>query len=139
MNRTYLKHYIGGPGLPSRFFRMTTNPKANSSEPINEVVRISVKDPPFWRGNPAIWFSQLVSQFINSGISQEITKKHTVVGSIEFEVLAQVSDIIISPPADGAYETLKNPLFAVFSDSYERKFKTLLQNVELGDRFFCIA
>ncbi|GBN66101.1 hypothetical protein AVEN_204398-1 [Araneus ventricosus] len=65
----------------------------------SEVSRIAVKMPPFWRENPAIWFSQLESQFITSGIVQDSTKYHTVVASVETEILSQVSDIITSPLA----------------------------------------
>ncbi|GFW60040.1 hypothetical protein TNCV_4864951 [Trichonephila clavipes] len=42
----------------------------NSSDSTVEIARVSVKVPPFWRGNPAIWFAQLEFLFINSGITQ---------------------------------------------------------------------
>ncbi|GBN36346.1 hypothetical protein AVEN_222186-1 [Araneus ventricosus] len=56
----------------------------------SEVSRIAVKVPPFWRENPAIWFSQLESQFHTSGIVQDSTKYHTVVASVETEILSQL-------------------------------------------------
>lgn len=99
-----------------------------------EIARVSVRVPPFWKVNPAIWFSQLESQFINAGIKTDATKYHTVVGSIETDVLAQVSDIIANPPKDNAYEVLKSRLISIFTDSEERRFKKLLQDVELGDK-----
>ncbi|GBM46209.1 hypothetical protein AVEN_270218-1 [Araneus ventricosus] len=100
----------------------------------SEVSRIDVKVPPFWRENPAIWFSQLESQFITSGIVQNSTKYHTVVTSIETEILSQVSDIITSPPKDDMYKKLKERFINIFSDSEERRLKKLLQDVELGDK-----
>ncbi|GBM62648.1 hypothetical protein AVEN_103637-1 [Araneus ventricosus] len=100
----------------------------------SEVSRIAVKVPPFWRENPAIWFSQLESQFITSGIVQDSTKYHTVVASVETEILSQVSDIITSPPNDDMYKTLKERLINFFSDSEERRLKKLLQDVELDDK-----
>ncbi|GBM99728.1 hypothetical protein AVEN_237657-1 [Araneus ventricosus] len=94
----------------------------------SEVSRIAVKVPPFWRENPAIWFSQLESQFITSGIVQDSTKYDTVVASVETEILSQVSDII-SPPNNDMYKTLKERLINIFSDSEERRLKKLLQDV----------
>ncbi|GBM73414.1 hypothetical protein AVEN_143083-1 [Araneus ventricosus] len=100
----------------------------------SEVSRFAVKVPPFWRENPAIWFSQLESQFVTSGIVQDSTKYHTVVASVETEILSQVSDIITSPPNNDMYKTLKDRLINIFSDSEERRLKKLLQDVELGDK-----
>ncbi|GBN46159.1 hypothetical protein AVEN_200213-1 [Araneus ventricosus] len=60
----------------------------------SEVSRIAVKVPPFWRENPAIWFSQLESQFVTSGIVQDSTKYHTVVASVETEILSQANGAI---------------------------------------------
>ncbi|GBM72929.1 hypothetical protein AVEN_68505-1 [Araneus ventricosus] len=100
----------------------------------SEVSRIAVRVPPFCRENPTIWFSQLESQFITSGIVQDSTKCHTVVASVETEILSQVSDVITSPPNNNMYKTLKERLINIFSDSEERRLKKLLQDVELGDK-----
>ncbi|GBN45796.1 hypothetical protein AVEN_162358-1, partial [Araneus ventricosus] len=62
------------------------------------------------------------------------TKYHTVVASVETEILSQVSDIITSPPNNDMYKTLKDRLINIFSDSEERRLKKLLQDVELGDK-----
>lgn len=104
------------------------------SVPGAEINRISVKVPPFWRDNPVIWFRQIESQFINSGITVESSKYHLVVGHIETDVLAQVSDIIDPPPEKDPYNTLKKRLIEVFSDSEEKKLKKLLQDIDLGDK-----
>lgn len=110
----------------------------NISQPdeskVTAINRVSIKVPPFWKENATIWFKQLESQFLNSGITADATKYHTVVGNIETEILSQVSDIIISPPTINAYDTLKSRLIDVFSDSEERKLKKLLQDLDLGDK-----
>ncbi|GBM83173.1 hypothetical protein AVEN_43670-1 [Araneus ventricosus] len=98
------------------------------------VSHIAVKVPPFWRDNPTIWFSQLESQFITSGIVQYSTKYHTVVASVETEIHLQVRDIITSRPNNDMYKTLKEHLVNVFSDSEECRLKKLLQDVELGEK-----
>lgn len=109
-----------------------TDEKEQSSA--TEVSRVAVKVPQFWKENPIIWFSQVESQFITSGITQDSTKYHTIVASIETDVLAQVSDIITSPPATEMYDTLKNRLVEIFTDSEERRLKKLLQDIDLGDK-----
>ncbi|GBM93462.1 hypothetical protein AVEN_215348-1 [Araneus ventricosus] len=93
----------------------------------SEVSCIAVKVPPFWRENPTIWLSQ--SQFITSGNVQDSTKYHTVVASVETEILSQVSDIITSPPNNDRYKTLKERLINIFSDSEERRFKKFLHKI----------
>jgi hypothetical protein len=64
----------------------------NNQETIS---RVSLKIPPFWKSNPALWFKQLESQFINCGIVQDSTKYHAVVAAVESNILSEVSDIIM--------------------------------------------
>lgn len=104
-----------------------------TSPPLN-VSRVSVKVPPFWKANPKLWFSQIESQFFNAGISQDATKYHTLVGSIESNILNAVSHIIERPPAENMYGALKTALLAEFQDSEEKRLQKLLENVDMGDR-----
>lgn len=100
----------------------------------SQLSKVSVKVPPFWKDNPVLWFRQLESQFINSGVTTPLTKYHTVVGHIETDVLAQVGDIIGDIPGSDAYQKLKTRLIEVFSASEQQRLKRLLTNIELGDR-----
>ncbi|XP_075163217.1 uncharacterized protein LOC142235848 [Haematobia irritans] len=107
-------------------------------DPLNaghqEIARVSVKIPPFWRSNPALWFKQVESQFITSGIVADPTKFHTVVGSIDASILSEVSDIIINPPESNMYETLKRSIQERFMDSEEKRLKRLIREIEIGDK-----
>ncbi|XP_058987782.1 uncharacterized protein LOC131806915 [Musca domestica] len=107
---------------------------ATNSGPSMEVSRVAVKAPPFWRSDPLLWFKQMESQFIMAGITQDSTKFHTIVASIESSILEKVSNIIVDPPAENMYDTLKEKLISSFSDSEEKRLKKLLTNVELGDK-----
>ncbi|XP_075163378.1 uncharacterized protein LOC142236011 [Haematobia irritans] len=98
------------------------------------ISRIAVKVPPFWKANPKLWFSQMESQFVTAGISQDSTKYHTLVGSIESNILNAVSHIIENPPERDLYNTLKNALLAEFQDSEEKHLQKLMENMDLGDR-----
>ncbi|XP_073821292.1 uncharacterized protein [Musca autumnalis] len=106
---------------------------ASSSPPIG-ISRIGVKVPPFWKTNPKLWFRQIECQFFNAGIAQDETKYHTLVGSIETNILNTVSHIIENPPSSNKYEVLKTAMLAEFQDSEERRLQKLLENVEMGDR-----
>lgn len=99
-----------------------------------EIARVSMKVPPFWSNNPALWFKQVESQFIISGISADSTKFHTIVGSLDSSTLAEVSDLILNPPESNMYESLKKSLQERFMDSEEKRLKKLLRDMEIGDR-----
>ncbi|XP_059222283.1 uncharacterized protein LOC106091158 [Stomoxys calcitrans] len=99
-----------------------------------EVSRVSVKISPFWRNSPALWFKQVESQFITSGITSDSTKFHTIVGSIDASVLSEVSNLILNPPETNMYETLKKSLQDRSMDSEEKRLKRLLREMELGDK-----
>lgn len=98
-----------------------------------ELNRVALRTPPFWKDNPTLWFTQIESQFYTAGISQDETKYHMLVASVDTEVLTQVSDIVTDPPEANKYTALKERLIRNFTDSEERKLKKLLSEVTLGD------
>lgn len=107
---------------------------STNTSPVREIASVRVRVPPFWRINPKLWFSQLESQFINAGITKDSTKYHTLVGSVESDVLNVVSHVIESPPQTEMYETLKKALLTEFLESEEKRLQKLLENVSIGDR-----
>ena len=109
-------------------------PEVHQPVPTVQVSRVAVKVPPFWKTNPKLWFRQLDSQFFNAGITSDVTKYHTLVGAIESDVLACVSDIILQPPAENLYATLRQRLEDHYSDSEEKQLRKLLSDLELGDK-----
>lgn len=98
------------------------------------VAHINIRVPPFWHEQPHIWFAQLEVQFAIKRITSDLSKYNTVVGSIETKILSQVSDLIMSPPANNKYEALKTLVLERFSDSEHRKIQKLLSQADLGDR-----
>lgn len=85
------------------------NGSRNNDENRN-ISRIQVKVPPFWKQNPQLWFRQLEAQFAKSNVTQDLTKFNTIVGVVESDILAFVSDIVLNPPANNMYDTIKNRL-----------------------------
>lgn len=81
-----------------------------------------------------MWFRQLESQFITSGLTSDAIKYHTLVGSIESNILNHVNHIVEEPAAERKYETLKTALLNEFVESEEKRLRQLLENVSVGDK-----
>ncbi|XP_023238442.1 uncharacterized protein LOC111637232 [Centruroides sculpturatus] len=60
-------------------------------------------------------------------------KFNTVVSYIDAEILTQVLDILLSPPASERYKLIKEWLISAFVDSETQRTKKLLTEMELGD------
>ena len=71
---------------------------------------VSIKLPPYWSNDPALWFSQVEAQFTTRGITSESTKYAHVVGSLQPEVAQEVRDLLLNPPAENPYTRLKSEL-----------------------------
>lgn len=100
----------------------------------NEVLNVHVRAPPFWRANPALWFAQLEAQFDVYRISKDKMRYNHAVSALDTQILEQVSDIILDPPDDERYQTLKKRLLEVFADSEQQKLKKLLMDLKLNDK-----
>lgn len=94
----------------------------------------SIKLPPFWQNDPALWFAQVEAQFFSHRITADNSRYFTIVGALDSSVLEQVSDLIRSPPANERYLTLKSQLIERFTDSRETQLHKLLTEMQLGDR-----
>lgn len=95
---------------------------------------VSVKVPPFWRERPDLWFSQIEAQFSVANVVADITKFNIVVAAIENNVLSQIADAVINPPATDKFGNLKRCIIERFSESDHQKIQKLLSDVDLGDR-----
>ena len=92
---------------------------------------VAIKLPPFWKGDPLVWFAQAEAQFTTRAISTEATKYAYVIAALPQEV---VQYVLISPPDKDEYTTLKAKLIAGVSASEQRRVQMLLTEEELGDR-----
>ena len=95
---------------------------------------ISIKLPPYWPRDPALWFSQVEAQFTTRAITSEQTKYAYVVGSLQPEVAQEVRDLLINQPAETPYTKLKTELVKRTSASQQQRLHQLLNTEELGDR-----
>lgn len=107
--------------------------QVESDEAKAQINKVSIKPSPFWKNDPVIWFAQLEAQFKLSGITVDDTKYNTVLTAVDSEILQSVRDIILQPPDNKKYETIKCKLIDVFTASENAKLRQLLQEVKLGD------
>lgn len=101
--------------------------------PAAEVSRVALKLPQFWEKSPELWFVNIEAQFKMNSITVDSTQYYAVIASLNADTLAHVSDIVLHPPADNMYKTVKDRLITEFTDSEQKKLKTLLSELSLGD------
>ena len=109
--------------------------QANPANPNDHenVSRVSLRPPPFWKPDPAIWFIQLESQFRVCRIITDQTKYDHVVSALDGEILSHISDFLIETPEEEKYEKLKKRLISLFADSETQRIQKLLNELDLGD------
>ena len=102
--------------------------------PIASVSAMSLKLPPFWPSDPDLWFAQVEAQFSTRGITVEKTKYDYIVSALAPDTATMVRELILSPPTDNPYTTLKQTLIKRTGGSNQQKMQRLLNDVELGDQ-----
>lgn len=99
----------------------------------NEVHRVALKLPTFWEKAPELYFVSIKAQFCLTNITQDTTKYYAVIAALNSEVLTHISDIVLNPPPTEKYEKLKTRLINEFRGSEQKRLKSLLLEMCLGD------
>ncbi|XP_012542801.2 uncharacterized protein LOC118648078 [Monomorium pharaonis] len=99
-----------------------------------EVNRVGMRMPEFTPNDPELWFSILDRSFHAAGITTDATKFGYALTALGPTYMAEVRDVIMNPPGEGAYDTLKRELTKRLSLSQEHKTRRLLEHEEIGDR-----
>lgn len=109
------------------------NPPINEAMGENQIMRVQVKIPPFWKDQAVLWFAKIESQFITSGIVADSTKYHMIVSALDNQYALAIGDLLLTPPTVNMYATIKKRLIDEYSDSQQVKLKKMLQDISLGD------
>ncbi|XP_041346698.1 uncharacterized protein LOC121366245 [Gigantopelta aegis] len=107
-----------------------TDPDPNISS-MPSLAAVSIKLPPFWPADPEVWFAQIEAQFTMRGITSQKTRFDYVVSSLSPEFAVEVRDLLLRPPDEAPYDTLKSELIKRTAASEQHKLQELISGEEL--------
>lgn len=99
-----------------------------------QVTKISLKIPQFWRNEPDLWFMQLESQFSLANISSDRTKFFHLIASLDIDTMKDISDILRSQPENRSFTEIKEIIIKRTTNTIEHNIRKLLTGLQLGDR-----
>lgn len=68
-----------------------------------------------------------------NSITADSTQYYAVIAALNADTLMHVSDIVLNPPTANMYQVIKKRLITEFSDSEQKRLKTLISELTLGD------
>lgn len=89
--------------------------------------------PPFYRQDPRLWFAQIELASANHNVTSDATKFRQLAAQLSGDLLGSVSDIILSPPREDKYATIKRRIIAAYDEGDERRLRRLLHGNEMGE------
>lgn len=87
-----------------------------------------VKIPSFFREQPECFFIRIESSFERARITSETSKAHSLIESLEPDLIAHIKDlIVVRPEPDNLYTLIKDRLISSFAVSAETRLRQLLK------------
>ena len=94
---------------------------AGNTPPTHTVAAVSLKLPPFWPNDPAVWFAQVEAQLMTRNIISQTTKFAYVISALTPDNAQEIRDLLISPPTENPYITLKTELIKSTTASEQKR------------------
>ena len=110
----------------------TASPSVATAGPGPAIATVNLKLPPFWSSDPEVWFQQVEALFRTRHVTAQHTKFDHVVASLSPEFATEVRDLIIRPPADAPYDSLREQLIKRTTASEQRKLTAAVQCRRVG-------
>ena len=85
----------------------TDKPATADTRHVPTVSAVSIDCQLFWPVDPEVWLAQVEAQFTTGGVTAQNARFEYVVSSLGPEFAMEVRDLILKPPADNSYDTLK--------------------------------
>ncbi|KAJ8981849.1 hypothetical protein NQ317_001812 [Molorchus minor] len=102
--------------------------------PNTDASHLSVKLPPFVPDDPDMWLRLVDITFTLAKITNEEDKFGYVMTALDPRtVVREVREMLMQPPKEKPYTTLKQLLVTRFSTSQEERIRMLLEREEIGD------
>lgn len=90
----------------------------------------NLKFPPFWAGNPALWFAQVEAAFALHNVNGDTTRYRHIITQLDSRTLPAIADIISNPPVADKYLAIKARIMSSFADTTESKLRQLLRGLD---------
>ena len=104
-----------------------------TTTPVGTIATVNIKLLPYWASDPQVWFAQVEAQFDTHGITVQKTKFDHVVALLSPKIVTKVRDLILAPPKENPYDTLKAQLIKRTAASEQQCLQQLFNAEELGD------
>ena len=105
-----------------------------TTTPVGTVAAVNIKLLLYWASDPQVWFAQVEAQLNTCSITVQKIKFDHIIASLSPEIATKVRDLILAPPTEKPYNTLKAQLIKQTAASEQWCLQQLFNAEELGDR-----
>lgn len=96
-------------------------------------VSLTTRISDFWPKRPRIWFQYTENILASQRLGDE-AKFNIMVHKLGPDVVQHISDLLLTPPATGKCDALKERLLYIYEESENRQVQKLISELELGDQ-----
>lgn len=123
----------GDDDVPPHLIANEPGPASRYHDPQLNALKAIKLPQPFWRDQPARYFTVAEMTFALHRIVSDESKFRYIAIHLDADLLGIVGDIIDSPPTAGKYEAIKRRIIDSLSESQETKLRRLLRGQAMGD------
>ncbi|XP_058806335.1 uncharacterized protein LOC131672853 [Phymastichus coffea] len=113
---------------------MSERPNPPAPAGVELIRHVAIRTPPFLRGNPEAWFTQLESVFQCHNIRSDLQRYHAAVAGLDSETIQDSLDVLQNPPSTGAYDNLKEQIIRRYGDTATQRLHKFFSGLTMGDR-----